>query len=56
MKNNILENSDIKERVRKGLDMTFEKLLKTKSQTNGIFALSQNGVIKKIKASDLYKK
>jgi len=55
MKNNILENSDIKERVKKGLDMTFEKLLKTKSQTNGIFVLSQNGIIKKIKASDLHK-
>lgn len=55
MKNNILENSDIKERVKKGLDMTFEKLLKTKSQTNGILVLSQNGIIKKVKASDLHK-
>ncbi len=55
MKNNILENSDIKERVKKGLDMTFEKLLKTKSQTNGILVLSQNGIIKKVKASDIRK-
>ena len=55
MKNNILENSDIKERVKKGLDMTFEKLLKTKSQTNGILVLSQIGIIKKVKASDLHK-
>ena len=55
MKNNILENSDIKERVKKGLDMTFEKLLKTKSQTDGIFVFSQNGIIKKVKASDLHK-
>ena len=55
MKNRILENADIKERVRKGLDMTFEKLLKAKSQTNGIFVLSQNGIIKKVKASDLHK-
>ena len=54
MKNSILKNSDIKERVKKGLDMTFEKLVKTKSQTNGIFVLSQNGIIKKIKASDLH--
>ena len=53
VKNKILENSDIKERVKKGLDMTFEKLLKAKSQTNGILVLSQNGIIKKIKASDL---
>lgn len=55
MKNNILENSEIKERVKKGLDMTFEKLVKTKSQANGIFVLSQNGIIKKVKASDLHK-
>ena len=55
MKSRILENSDIKERVTKGLNMTFEKLLKTKSQTNGIFVLSQNGYIKKVKASDLPK-
>jgi hypothetical protein len=53
MKNNILENTDIKERVKKGLDMTFEKLLKAKIQANGFLVLSQNGVIKKIKASDL---
>lgn len=34
--------------------MTFEKLVKTKSQTNSIFVLSQNGIIKKIMASDLH--
>lgn len=55
MKNRILENADIKERVRKGLDRTFEKLIKAKSQTNGILVLSQNGIIKKVKASDLQK-
>lgn len=53
MKNRILENSEIRERVKKGLDMTFAKLLKAKNQTNGIFVLSQNGIIKKVKASDL---
>ncbi len=53
MKNKKLENADIKERVKKGLDLTFEKLLKAKSQTKGFFVFSQNGVIKKIKASDL---
>ena len=55
MNNRILENADIKERVKKGLDITFEKLLKAKSQTNGSFVLSQNGIIKKVKASDLHK-
>lgn len=52
---NILENAEIKERVKKGLDLTFEKLVKTKSQNDGVFVLSQNGVIKKVKASDLNK-
>ena len=55
MKNKILENAEIKERVKKGLDITFEKLLKAKSEANGIFVLSQNGVITKVKASDLKK-
>lgn len=55
MKNRILENADIKERVKKGLDITFEKLLKAKSQSNGSFVLSQNGIIKKVKAADLHK-
>ncbi|CAN5371754.1 hypothetical protein BH11BAC3_BH11BAC3_31790 [soil metagenome] len=53
MKNVILENADIKERVKKGLDLTFEKLLKTKKQTNGIFVFSENGIIKKVKAADI---
>ena len=55
MKNTARENTDIRERVKKGLDMTFIKLLKSKSQNNGIFVLSQNGVIKKIKASELHR-
>jgi hypothetical protein len=55
MKNKVLENADIKERVMRGLDLTFIKLLNLKSQTNGTFVLSQNGIIKKIKASELSK-
>jgi hypothetical protein len=55
MNNTILENSEIRERVKKGLDLTFEKLLKTKIQTNGTFVFSQNGIIRKVKASDMKK-
>lgn len=55
MKNKVLENGEIKERLAKGLDMTFKKLLKTKCQTNGIFVFSQNGVIKKVRAIDFVK-
>lgn len=54
MKNSIRENSDIKERIKKGLDLTFEKLLKAKQQTNGILVFSENGMIKKVRASDLH--
>jgi len=46
-------NSEIREQVRKGLDLTFKKLLKSKRQTDGTFVLSENGAIKKIKASDI---
>ncbi len=55
MKNKILENADIKERVMKGLDLTFIKLLNLKSQKNGILVFSQNGIIKKVKASEFSK-
>lgn len=52
MKNMIRENGYIKERVKKGFNITFEKLLKAKIKTSGEFAFSQNGVIKKVKAID----
>jgi nicotinic acid mononucleotide adenylyltransferase len=53
MKKNNISDTEIKERIKKGLDLTFKKLLKTKQQTNGFFILSENGKIKKIKATDL---
>jgi len=53
MKNSSRTNSEIREQVKKGLDLTFKKLLQSKRQTNGIFVLSENGIIKKIKASDI---
>ena len=52
MKKNNQTNSEIREQVKKGLDLTFKKLLKSKRQTDGIFVLSEKGIIKKIKASD----
>lgn len=53
MKNSIRANSEIKERVKKGLELTFQKLLKSKRQSNGTLVLSENGIIKKVKAADL---
>lgn len=46
-------NAQITEQIRKGLDLTFKKLLKSKRQTDGVFVFSENGIIKKIKASDI---
>ncbi len=48
-----VNNSEIREQVKKGLHLTFKKLLKSKRQTEGVLVLSENGTIKKIKASDI---
>jgi hypothetical protein len=53
MKNGIKTNSEIREQVKKGLDLTFKKLLKYKRQTDGVLVLSEKGTIKKIKASEI---
>ena len=49
-------NTDIqrlREQISKGLDLTFQKLVKQKKAQNGVFVLSEKGQIKKIKASDI---
>jgi len=53
MKNSKTDNSVIRDRIKTGLELTFKKLLKAKRQTDGVFIFSENGKIKKIKASDL---
>ena len=53
MKKTDRNNSEIREQIKKGLDLTFKKLLKSKRQTDGILVLSENGAIKKVKASDI---
>ncbi len=53
MKNKILENAEIRERVKKGLDLTFEKLIKAKKLTDGTLVFSKDGIIEKVKASDI---
>ena len=53
MKKNNQNNSEIREQIRKGLDLTFKKLIKNKRQIDGFIVLSENGTIKKIKASDI---
>ncbi|MBK7884413.1 MAG: hypothetical protein IPJ81_11965 [Chitinophagaceae bacterium] len=53
MKTNNMTNAELREKIKKGLDLTFKKLLKSKRQTDGFLILSENGVIKKIKAKDI---
>ena len=53
MKKNNIDPQKLKEILAKGLELTFVKLLKEKQAVNGFFVLSQNGQIKKIKASDI---
>jgi hypothetical protein len=53
MKKDNQDNAVIREKIRKGLDLTFKKLLKSKRQTDGTFVFSENGVIKKVKAVDM---
>jgi hypothetical protein len=50
MKNNIL-----KEKVLKGLELTHERLIKTKKERNLDLVISQNGQIVKIHGKDLSK-
>ncbi len=53
MTNNNFSNNELTELIKKGLDLTFKKLLESKRQTDGYFVFSENGVIKKIKARDM---
>ena len=53
MKKNNVNNAGLRDQIKKGLDLTFKKLLKSKRQTDGFLVLSENGKIRKIKASDI---
>lgn len=46
-------NQELKEKILKGLDLTFKKLVKSKRQTGSVFVFSENGIIKKVKAEDV---
>lgn len=53
MENTDLKDEELLEKIKKGLDLTFKKLVKAKRQTGGVFVFSENGIIKKVKAEDL---
>lgn len=45
----------LKTRLKKGLDLSFKKLLETKKKNDGVLVFSRNGKIVKIKARDFVK-
>lgn len=53
MTKNKLDIKQLREKIIKGLELSFQKLLKQKQAQNGTFIFSDNGKIKKIKAVDL---
>lgn len=53
MKKNNMDTQKIKEKISKGLDLTFQKLLSQKKANNGFLIISEKGQIKKVKASDI---
>lgn len=53
MENSDLKNDELLKKIEKGLDLTFKKLVKSKRQTDGTFVFSEDGKIKKIKATDM---
>ena len=46
---------EIRAKIKKGLDLTYKRLIKSKSQSNGFLVVSDNGKIKKIRANSLVK-
>lgn len=44
---------ELTEKIKKGLELTFKKLLKEKRQNGGEFVFSENGKIIKVKATDI---
>ena len=53
MKKNEMDIEKLREKTRKGLTLSFEKLLIQKKAQNGVIVLSEKGQIKKIKATDI---
>lgn len=48
-----LDRKKLKELVRKGLDLSFKKLVEQKQTENGYLVFSENGKIIKVKAWDI---
>ena len=48
----VLEHDELTEKIMKGLDLTFEKLLKEKIAKDASFVFSENGKIVTVRARD----
>lgn len=53
MNKNDIDIPKLREQIRKGLELSFKKLLQQKKAQNGFLILSEDGKIKKIKAVDI---
>ena len=53
MKKSELDIKTLREQIRKGLDLSFQRLVAQKKNQNGILVLSEKGKITKIKATDI---
>lgn len=53
MKSSNIDQKKLKELIRKGLDLSFKKLVKQKQAEDGFLVFSENGKIVKVKATDI---
>ncbi|MBC6109925.1 hypothetical protein ACFOG5_07880 [Pedobacter fastidiosus] len=53
MENNLISNIEIREKIRNGLNLAFEKLVAQKKKNSGVFVFSDQGKIIKVKAKDI---
>lgn len=53
MKQHNIDVTALREKISKGLDLTYQRLLKQKKAQNGTLIFSENGQIKRVKASDI---
>jgi hypothetical protein len=53
MSKKIINNIELTEKINKGLDLAFKKMIKAKQLFDGEIVVSENGIIKRIKARDI---
>lgn len=53
MKNSSISIKMLHEALAKGLELSFKKLLRKKQAEDGVFIISENGKIQKVKARDI---